>query len=55
MKAPEFETLIAQLPSLNQPQRLQLLAALHPAAGTDRVVALIGEIRAPLRRCPDCS
>jgi len=55
VKAHKFETLIAQLSSLNQPQRLQLLAVLHPAAGIDRVVALIAEIRAPLRRCPDCS
>ena len=55
MKAPKFQKLFAQLPSLNQPQRLQLLAALHPAAGLDRVVALIAETRGPGRRCPDCS
>ena len=55
MKSPQFKKLFTQLPSLNQPQRLQLLAALHPAAGLDRIVALIGEIRTPLRRCPDCS
>ena len=55
MKAPGFMKLFAQLPSLNQPQRLQVLAALHPAAGLDRVVALIAEIRAPRRRCPDCA
>lgn len=55
MKAPRFKKLFAQLPSLNQPQRLQVLAALHPAAGLDRIIALIAEIRAPLRRCPDCS
>jgi len=55
VKAPKFRKLFAQLPSLNQPQRLQVLAALHPAAGLDRVTALIAEIRAPGRRCPDCS
>ena len=56
MKAPRFKKLVAQLPLLNQPQRLQLLDALHhPAAGLDRIIALIAEIRAPLRRCPDCS
>jgi len=55
VKAPGFMKLLAQLPSLNQPQRLQLLAVLHPAAGLDRVVALIAEIRAPRRRCPDCA
>ena len=55
MKAPRFKKLFAQLPSLNLPQRLQLLAALHPAAGLDRIIALIAEIRAPARRCPDCS
>ena len=53
MKAPRFKELFAQLPSLNQPQRLQLLAALHPAAGLDRVVVLMAEIRPPLRRRPD--
>jgi len=47
--------LFAQLPSLNQPQRLQVLAVLHPAAGLDRVIGLIAEIRAPRRRCPDCA
>lgn len=55
MKEPAFNELFAQLSSLNQPQRLQLLAALHPATGLDRVVALIAEIRAPGRRCPDCA
>jgi len=55
VKAPRFKKLFAQLPFLNQPQRLQVLAALHPAAGLDRVIALIAEIRAPGRRCPDCA
>ncbi|MDY0965479.1 IS1595 family transposase, partial [Massilia sp. CFBP9026] len=54
MKAPKFEELFAQLALLNQPQRQQVLAALHPAAGLDRVVALIDEIRSKGRCCPDC-
>ena len=37
MKAPQFEKLFAQLALLNQPQRRQVLVALHPAAGLDRV------------------
>nr|WP_313168506.1 hypothetical protein [Massilia oculi] len=53
MKAPKFEKLFAQLALLNQPQGQQVLAALHPAAGLNRVVALIGEIRSKGRRCPD--
>ena len=53
MKAPKSEELFAQLALLNQPQRQQLLAALHPAAGVDRVIALIGDIRLKGRRCPD--
>jgi len=32
-----------------------VLAALHPAAGLDRVIALIGEIRSGARRCPRCA
>jgi hypothetical protein len=40
MKAPEFAKLFTRLPLLNQPQRQQVLAALHPAAGLDRVIAL---------------
>ena len=55
MQALEFEKLFAQLLSLDPPQRLELLAALHPAAGLDRIIALIADIRAPGRRCPDCS
>ena len=54
MKAPTFAELLSQLPLLNQPQRRQLLAALHPAAGLDRVIALIDQIRSSVRRCPDC-
>ncbi|MDY0975911.1 hypothetical protein SOM61_13125 [Massilia sp. CFBP9012] len=38
MKALKFAKLFGQLPLLNQPQRQQVLAALHPAAGLDRVV-----------------
>lgn len=54
MKAPKFSRLFAQLALLNQPQRLQVLAALHPAAGLDRVIALIDAIRSARRRCPRC-
>ena len=54
MKAPRFKGWFAKLPSLNQPQRRQVLAALHPAAGLDQVVALISEARAPGRCCPRC-
>ena len=55
MKAPRFAKLFAQLPLLNQPQRLQVLDALHPAAGLDRIISLIGEIRSAGRRCPRCN
>ena len=54
MKAPKFAKLFSQLPLLNQPQRRQVLAALHPAAGLDRIIALIAGIRSKGRRCPDC-
>ena len=57
MKALKFAKLFAQLMLLNQHQhqRQQVLAALHPAAGLDRVIALIGDIRSKGRRCPDCA
>ncbi|MEM8513297.1 transposase-like protein [Massilia sp. MP_M2] len=54
MKAPRFKNWFAKVPSLNGPQRRQVLDALHPAAGLDQVVALIAEIRAPGRCCPRC-
>ena len=54
MKALHFKGWLAKLPSLNQPQRRQVLDALHPAAGLDQVVALISEVRAPGRCCPRC-
>jgi len=54
MKAPRFKGWLANLPSLNQSQRQQVLDALHPAAGLDRVVAPISETRAPCRCCPRC-
>ncbi len=54
MKAPRFKGWFAKLPSLNQPQRRQVLDALHPAVGLDQVVALITEVRAPGRCCPRC-
>jgi len=55
VKAPRFAKFFAQLPLLNQPQRLQVLDALHPAAGLGRIIALIGEIRSAGRRCPRCN
>ncbi len=55
MKTPSFKKWFARLPALNQPQRLLTLAALHPAAGLDRIVALIGQIGAQDRRCPRCA
>ena len=55
MRAPYFKKWFAKLPALNLPQRLQTLAALHPAAGLDQVVALIGQIGATRRRCPNCT
>ena len=54
MKAPRFKRWFASLPSLNGPQRRQVLDALHPAAGLDHVVALIAQTRAPGRCCPSC-
>ena len=54
MKAPRFKSWFARLPSLNQPQRRQVLDALHPSAGLDQVVALIAQARAPGRSCPRC-
>ncbi len=55
MRAPSFKSWFAQLPSLNQPQRLQTLAALHPAVGLDQVIALIQQIGAARRQCPSCA
>ncbi len=55
MRAPSFKSWFAQLPSLNQPQRLQTLAALHPAVGLDQVIALIQQIGAARRQCPRCA
>lgn len=54
MIAPKFAKLFSQLPLLNQPQRRQVLAALHTAPGLDRVITLIAGIRSQGRRCPDC-
>ncbi|MBD8724142.1 IS1595 family transposase [Oxalobacteraceae sp. CFBP 13708] len=54
MKTPRFKRWFANLPSLNGPQRGQVLDALHPAAGLDQVVALIAQARAPGRCCPSC-
>ena len=54
MKAPRFNNWVAKLPLLNVPQRRRVLDALHPAAGLDQVIALIGHVRAPGRCCPSC-
>jgi len=55
MKAPTFARLFARLTLLNRHQRNEVLAALHPAAGLERIVALIDEIRSRTRRCPECA
>jgi len=55
MRAPHFKKWFARLPALNLPQRLQTLAALHPAAGLGQVIALIGQIGGALRRSPSCA
>ena len=55
MKAPAFTRLFAKLSLLNQPQRLQVLDALRPAAGLDQVVGLIDQIRSTERCCPRCA
>ncbi|WP_027864955.1 IS1595 family transposase [Massilia alkalitolerans] len=55
MRALYFKKWFAKLPALNLPQRLQTLTALHPAAGLDQVIALIGQIGGTQRRCPDCA
>jgi len=54
MRAPHFKKWFARLSALNLPQRLQTLAALHPAAVLDQVIALIGQIGGTRRRCPGC-
>ncbi len=54
MKAHRFIKWFAGLPKLNQPQRLQVLDALRPAAGLHQVLALIEQVRSPGRRCPHC-
>ena len=54
MKAPGFKKWFAHLPALNQPQRLQVLHALRPAAGLAHIVALIEQVRSADRRCPRC-
>jgi transposase-like protein/IS1 family transposase len=54
MKAPRFAAWFAKLGLLNQPQRSRVLDALHPAAGPDQVISLIGQIRSTGRSCPRC-
>ncbi|OON63386.1 transposase [Massilia sp. KIM] len=55
MKAPGFQKWFDKLPSLNQPQRLRVLAALRPAAGLAQIVVLLTALRAADRRCPRCA
>jgi len=55
MKAPRFQQWYAELFSLNQPQRRQVLDALRPAAGRDNINALVEQLRSPGRRCPRCA
>jgi len=55
VRTPQFKQWFAKLPALNVPQRIQTLAALHPAAGLDRVIILIGEVGVLMRRCPRCA
>ena len=54
MRSAQFQTWFAGLALLNQPQRGCVRAALHPAAGLARVIALIEQIRSAGRCCPDC-
>ena len=55
MKAPRFTGWFSKLHLLNQPQRLRVIDALHPAAGLEQVIALIGQIRGAGRCCPRCN
>jgi len=55
MEGPRFSRLFAQLALLTRHQRQAVLTALHPAAGLDRIVSLIDEIRSGTRRCPRCA
>jgi len=55
MRAPQFKKWFSKLPALNVRQRLHTLAALHPAAGLDQVIALIDQVGAAARRCPSCA
>ncbi|SFD99590.1 hypothetical protein SAMN05216204_15416, partial [Massilia yuzhufengensis] len=41
MRSPRFKKWFAALPVLNQPQRLQVIDALRPAAGLDQLLALL--------------
>jgi len=54
MKAPRFTKWFAALPALNQPQRLKVLDALHPAAGLHELLALLERTTCATRRCPHC-
>ena len=54
MKGAGFKKWFARVPALNQPQRLQVLHALRPAAGLAHIIALIEQARSSERRCPRC-
>lgn len=52
MRLPRFKKWLAGLPALNRPQRQHVLAALQPAAGLDRLLAVLDQRE---RRCPACA
>lgn len=54
MQSERFAQWLTELIQLNDHQRERVWDALHPAAGLDRIVALIAHIRGPARRCPRC-
>ena len=54
MRSPRFKKWFAALPVLNQPQRLQVIDALRPAAGLDQLLALLDGFRTE-RCCPACA
>ncbi|WP_020654257.1 IS1595 family transposase [Massilia niastensis] len=55
MKAASFKRWLKRLPGLTRPQRAQVLQALRPAVGLDRVVEAIAQARAARRCCPACA
>ena len=55
MKASGFTKWVSKLGLLSRAQQLQVLDALHPAAGLEQVVAPIDQIRSAERCCPRCA